>query len=135
MPALAFLPLLKKLWWSIPIALLLIALLVTRHTLANTKAERDQWHDKFSQEKAQFAIEKESLDGARAEINANNARIAAAGAELQREKQEAAANEAALNERYKAVGASVKRLEASAGNRSLPPCRVSQEALNALGGL
>jgi hypothetical protein len=49
------LALFRKLWWSLPIIGLGIALMLTRSTLANTKQDRDHWAGLFHQEKAAFA--------------------------------------------------------------------------------
>jgi hypothetical protein len=117
------------------IALLVIALLVTRHTLAGTK-------DHLAKEQARVVklvdalqVTQTSLDGALGQINDNNKRIEAANAALQTARQEAAANDARANARYEATKGAVARLEASAGAKGLPPCRVSDEARRAMEGL
>jgi hypothetical protein len=119
-------------------AVLLLGFLYVRHLQNEAKdarADSARWQGLFHQEKAAFAIEKVSLDGALVRINDNNRRIKAAADELAREKQEAAAADARANARYEATGASVKRLEQSAATKGLPPCKVSQEAAHALDGL
>jgi uncharacterized protein YlxW (UPF0749 family) len=131
-PALAIL---KRIWWSIPIALLLIALLLTRHTLANTKHDRDQWKDTAAVRLANLKTTTASLNGARAQIDDDNKRIEAANQALQTARQEAAAADARANARYEATKGAVARLEASAGAKGLPPCKVSDEARRALEGL
>jgi hypothetical protein len=138
MPTFAFGPalaILKKLWWSIPMALLLIALLLTRHTLANTKHDRDQWKDTAAVRLANLKTTQTSLDGALAQINDNNKRVEAANQALQLAEREAAAADARANARYEATGATIERLKASAAGKGQAPCKVSQEALQALGGL
>jgi uncharacterized protein YlxW (UPF0749 family) len=138
MPAFALGPvfaILKKLWWSIPMALLLIALLLTRHTLANTKHDRDQWKDTAAVRLANLKTTQTSLDGALAQINDTNKRVEAANQALQLAEREAAAADARANARYEATGATIERLKASAAGKGQSPCKVSQEALQALGGL
>jgi chromosome segregation ATPase len=129
------LALFKKLWWSLPIIGLGIALMLTRHTLANTKHDRDQWKDTAAVRLANLRTTTESLNGARAQIDDNNKRIEAANAQLQTARQEAAAADARANARYEATRGAVARLEASAATKGLPPCKVSQEAAHALDGL
>lgn len=131
----AALGLFKRLWWSIPIALLFVALMLTRHTLASTKDHLAACNDKRAKLEQNLKITTASLVEALGHIDENNKRVEAAGAQLQAAKQEAAADEARANERYRATDGTVKRLEASARDKTLPACKVSQAAAQAMEGL
>jgi hypothetical protein len=119
-------------------AVVLAGFLYVRHLQNEAKDARQdsaRWQGLFRQEKAAFAVEKVSLDGALSRITDNNRRIKVAADELAREKQEAAAADARANARYEATKGAVARLEASAARKGLPPCVVSDEARRALGDL
>jgi chromosome segregation ATPase len=131
----AALGLLKRIWWSIPMALLLVALLLTRHTLAGTKGDLAACNDQRAKLEERLQTTTASLKEALDHIGESNKMVEAAGAKLQLAKQEAAASEARSNARYEPTGASVKRLEALARDKSQPACKVSESAAHALEGL
>jgi chromosome segregation ATPase len=129
------LSLLKRFWWSIPLVVLLIALGITRHTLAGTKADLAACNKDRIVLTEKLRTTQTSLDGALAQINDNNARIEAANKALETNRQQAAADLARANARWEAAKSSVGALEASAKDHTQPPCKVSQRAAQALEGL
>jgi hypothetical protein len=59
-------------------------MVLTRHTLANTKHDRDQWKDTAAVRLANLKTTTESLNGALAQIDDNNKRIEAANRRFRR---------------------------------------------------
>lgn len=128
-------PIVKKLWWSIPMALLVAGILITRHTLSLRTHRLEECNRKVAAVEVKLQVTQTSLDGALAQINDNNKRIEAANVRREQDKQQAAADLARANARYEATGARVKSLEGSARRTDLPACQVSPTALEGLAGL
>jgi hypothetical protein len=86
-------------------------------------------------EVAAHLVTKQSLADALDKIDDTNRRIAAAGADLERSKQEAAANEARLAGQFKVTKATIDTLRDDAARKDRVPCKVSPAAAKALEGL
>ena len=127
--------LLRRFWPAVPILLLSVALMLAIHSRKNVKAELEQSKQQRVRVEESLKVTIASLQGATAQINDNNRRIRAAAARFDQAKQQAAADLARANARWEATGRTVNALEASARNNSLPPCRMSERALDALKGL
>jgi len=123
----------KKLWWSLPIIGLTIALLLTRSTLAHTKVDLATSRQETANERAAHAITKQSLAEANGKIRDNNNRIKAAADELAREKAETAASEAHNAKLAQSTDAEIAALRARA-NQPRKPCTLSDEAKRELEG-
>jgi hypothetical protein len=127
--------LLKRFWWSIPIAILLVLLLVTRVQRDHARADLQASLKLNGRLTEQLEITAASLNGALARIDDSNRRILAAAAQLDQAKQRAAADQARADERWKGSGRTVAALEASAKAETGDPCTVSDAAAQALEGL
>jgi transcriptional regulator of met regulon len=123
----------KKLWWSLPIIILAIALGLTRHTLANTKHDLGASRQETANERAAHAITKQSLAECNQKVVDNNARIKAAADTLAREQGEAAANEAHNAKLAQSTDAEIAALRARA-SQPRKPCTLSDEAKRELEG-
>lgn len=90
-------------------------------------------HNAFLLEKQQFAIEKASLVGARAQIDGQNKVIAAQGAALDQATQDAAAARARNTKLAETTDAQIAALQA-ASHQHKTPCTLSDAARRELEG-
>lgn len=95
----------------------------------------DRYAGLYVDEQTAHEVTKNSLAGAQAQIEGNDRRIKAAAAELDREKKQAAADEARADERWRSTKVTVDALEADARDPKRLPCTVSEAARRALEGL
>lgn len=132
----------------LPALVVLVAILSTFlafHYAAEARHERKatvaamadvaKWKKQDQADVAAHLVTKASLTEALAKIDDTNRRIAAAGADLERSKQEAAANEARLAGQFKATKATADALRDDAARKDRVPCKVSVAAAKALEGL
>lgn len=117
-----------RFWWVLPI--LALGLWSWRlDTLRARHLKKEQTAE------LKLSISNTSLNQCNAHIADNNRRISEANARLEQTKQQAAADVARANARWEETGARVKSLQASARDKTQPPCKVSEIALKGLEGL
>lgn len=122
----------KRFWYVVPIMALAVALVLTRGTLASTKADLSAANTYATQLEERNQTTQTSLDGALSRIKTLNADAEAAAKRYQDDRERAAAQQAALQTRYQTTAARVTALEASSRSAPVDPCKPSALALDAL---
>lgn len=127
--------LLKRFWWAIPVIVLIIMLLDARGDARHWEKKAERRQELLVEERQAHSITRQSLAGARGQIDDNNRRIEEANKRLEEARRTAAADEARAAARWRSTAATIAELEAAARDGGGEPCEVSPEALRALEGL
>lgn len=123
---------LKRFWYVVPILAMAAYCAVLTDRVGDRDATIKAQDTEIVQLEGRNGVTQASLDGALFRIDALNLDAEARAKRFQSDLALARADEARMAERYRSTASTVSRLEASARDEALDPCRVSDAAREAL---